>query len=100
MDVSKDLLRRVLQCANEAAGTSLSLPRGGDLPLEAFKLNSLSLFAFCLELERKCGLKFDKSFLNLGRFKSIRSAAAHIQNGGVDGAPIGARSALRRAVRR
>ena len=68
---------------NQAAGTSLTLPPGGDLPLEAFELNSLSLFAFLLELERKCGMKFDKSIFNHDQFHSIRSAAAIIQNRGL-----------------
>ena len=86
MDLSEDLLSRVLECANLAAGTSFSLPPGGDLPLEAFQLDSLSLFAFLLELERKCGLKFDESMLDQGEFQSIRSAAALIQNRGLDGA--------------
>ena len=42
MDLSEDLLKRVLQCANQAAGTSLTLPPGADLPLEAFQFDSLS----------------------------------------------------------
>ena len=86
MDVSEDLLKRVLQCANQAAGTSLTLPPDGDLPLEAFQLDSFSLFAFLLELERKCGMKFDETILNHDQFHSIRSAAALIQNGGLGGA--------------
>jgi len=86
MDVSEDLLKRVLQCANQAAGTSLTLPPDGDLPLEAFQFDSLSLFAFLLELERKCGMKFDESIFNHEQFQSIRSAAALIQNGGLGGA--------------
>lgn len=80
---SEDLVNRVLQCANRAAGTSLSLPPGGDLPLSAFELDSLSLFAFLLELERKCGMKFDERILTHDQFRSIRSAAALIQNGGL-----------------
>jgi hypothetical protein len=86
MDLSEDLVNRVLQCANQAAGTSLTLPPGRDLPLEAFQLDSLSLFAFLLELERKCGMKFDETILNHDQFHSIRSAAALIQNGGLGGA--------------
>ena len=86
MDVSEDLLKRVLQCANQAAGTSFTLPPDGDLPLEAFQLDSLSLFAFLLELERKCGMKFDETILDDEQFHSIRSAAALIQNGGLGGA--------------
>jgi hypothetical protein len=78
-DIDEDLLKRVLQCANQAGGTSLALPPGGDLPLEAFHMDSMSLFAFLLELERTCGLKFDETILN-DHLLSIRSAAALIQS--------------------
>ena len=79
----EDLLDRVLQCANQAAGTSLSLPPDGDLPLETFRMDSMSLFVFLLELERKCGMKFDEKLLNHQQFRSIRSAAALIRSGGI-----------------
>jgi Phosphopantetheine attachment site len=86
MAVPDDLLNRVLECANRAAGKSFSLPPGGDLPLEAFEFDSLSLFAFLLELERKCGMKFDETIINLDGFRTIRSAAALVQDGGLAGA--------------
>ena len=76
----EDLLNRVLQCANQAAGTSLSLPPDGDLPFETFQMDSMSLFVFLLELERNCGMKFDETLLNHQQFRSIRSAAALIQS--------------------
>ena len=82
-DSHDELLNRVLQCANQAAGTSLSLPPDGDLPFEAFQLDSMTLFVFLLELERKCGMKFDETLLNHQQFRSIRSAAALIQSGGL-----------------
>ena len=79
----EELLDRVLQCANQAAGTSLSLPPDGDLPFETFRMDSMSLFVFLLELERKCGMKFDETLLNHQQFRSIRSAAALIQSRGL-----------------
>lgn len=74
------LVNRVLECANRAAGTSFSLPPGGDFPLEAFHFDSLSLFAFILELERTCGIKFDETLLNHEQVRSIRSTAALIES--------------------
>ena len=47
-------------------------------PLEAFGFDSLSLFAFILELERTCGLKFDDTLLNHQQLRSVRSVAALI----------------------
>jgi len=83
----EELLDQVLQCANRAAGTSLALPPGGDLPLEEFRFDSLSLFAFLLELERKCGMKFDETLLNHERLRSIRSAVALIERRGLPASP-------------
>jgi acyl carrier protein len=78
---SKDkMVGRVLECANRLAGTSLSLPLDGDVPLEAFEFDSLSLFAFILELERTCGMKFDQTLLNYEKLRSIRSVAALIES--------------------
>jgi acyl carrier protein len=67
---------RVLDSANRVAGTNLSLPPDGDLPLEAFGFDSLTFFAFVLDLERSCGIKFDDTLLNHERLRSIRLAAA------------------------
>jgi acyl carrier protein len=78
MKMEQDLVHDVVACANKVAGTSLSVPRDGDLLLEAFNFDSLSLFAFILELEEKCGIKFDDALLNHERLRSIRSAAALI----------------------
>jgi hypothetical protein len=72
----------VLDCANRVAGTALHLPPGGDLPLEAFEFDSLSAFAFVLELERLCGLAFDERLLNLEELHSIRSVAALVVRSG------------------
>jgi hypothetical protein len=55
------------------------LPPDGDLPLEAFCFDSLSLFAFLLELERKCGMKFDETLLANERLQGIRAAAEIIE---------------------
>jgi phosphopantetheine binding protein len=74
-----ELVSRVLECANRVAGTSLSLPQRGDVPLEAFEFDSLSLFAFILELERTCGIKFDETLLNHEGLASVRSTAALIE---------------------
>ena len=70
------LVDRVLECANRVAGTALSLPPGDDLPLKEFGFDSLSAFAFVLELETRFGLVFDESNLDLEELHSIRSVAA------------------------
>src|SRR5262249_2709183 len=76
MKTDKELIDKVLCCANKVAGTSLSLPPDGDLAIETFHFDSLSLFAFILELEETCGIKFDDVFINYERLRSIRAAAA------------------------
>jgi hypothetical protein len=75
------LLDNILQCANRAAGTSLSLPPDGDVPISAFAFDSLSLFVFLLELERVVGIKFDESLYAHERLPSTRSVAALIGGG-------------------
>lgn len=50
------------------------------MPLEAFEFDSLSFFAFMLELERMCGMKFDEMLLNHEELRSIRSVAALIES--------------------
>jgi acyl carrier protein len=75
-----NLTARVLDSANRVAGTNLSLPPDGDLPLEAFGFDSLTFFAFVLDLERSCGIKFDDTLLNHERLRSICSAAALIHS--------------------
>lgn len=82
------LVDQVLECANRVAGTALSLPPGDDLPLKAFGFDSLSAFAFVLELESLFGLVFDESNLDLEELHSIRSVTAVVlrsqtQSGGV-----------------
>ena len=73
-----ELVARVLGCANKVAGVALELPPEGDLPLEAFGLDSLSLFAFLVEIENNFGVQFDEALLNDGELKTIRSTAAFI----------------------
>ena len=75
------LVEKVLQCANRAAGTSLSLPPDGDILLEEFGFDSLSIFAFLLELERACGLKVDRMLQDQERMQSVKSTAAIIEAG-------------------
>jgi acyl carrier protein len=77
-DSEEELLERVLDCANRITNKSLPLPPGGDLTLEDFGFDSVSLFAFLLELERTCGMKFDDVLLNQEQLSSIRSTAALI----------------------
>jgi acyl carrier protein len=79
-ETHEELLNQVLQCANRAAGTSLILPHDDDIPLEAFRFDSLSLFSFLLELERTCGMKFDETLLNQEQLHSIRSAVVLIKS--------------------
>ena len=74
--VEGQLVDEVLGCANKVAGTALSLPPGGDIALEAFAFDSLSLFAFILELERACGIQLDDAILNHEHLRSVRSTAA------------------------
>ena len=78
------LTDRVLECANRVAGTRLSMPVDGDLTLEAFGFDSLSAFAFVIELEETCGLVFDETLLEAGQSHSIRSLAALIAEGSRD----------------
>jgi acyl carrier protein len=80
--IDETLPTRVLACANRVAGTTLSLPPDGDLPIEAFGFDSLTLFAFILELERTCGIKFDDALLNHQQFSSIRTTSALIESSG------------------
>jgi len=86
------LVDRVLECANRVAGTMFWLPPGGDLPLKEFGFDSLSAFAFVLELESQFGLAFDESNLDIEELHSIRSVAAVVlrsqtQPGGVRDEP-------------
>jgi acyl carrier protein len=74
----EELAQRVLGCANRNVQKSLELPPDGDLALGDFGFDSLSLFAFLLELERTCGMKFDDALMNQEQLGSIRSAAALI----------------------
>jgi acyl carrier protein len=80
MDKRNDLVVRVLDCANRVSGNALSLPVDGDLPLEAFGFDSLSAFAFILELEATCGFEFDEALLDPQSRRSIRSVAALISS--------------------
>ena len=78
-EAADELATQVLQCANRAAGTSLSLPPGGDILLEAFAFDSLSLYSFLLELERVCGVKFDDALLAHEQLRSITATVAFIR---------------------
>jgi hypothetical protein len=81
MQTPDEPVHRVLDCANRVAGTALSLPaEGGDIPLQAFGFDSLSVFAFVLELEATCGIKFDEALLLDDRVRSIRSIAALVSS--------------------
>jgi hypothetical protein len=87
MKTEHELTLDVLACANRIARTSLSMPPGEDLPMEAFNFDSLSLFAFILELEQTCGIEFDDALLNHERLRSIRSAVALIASCGGECSP-------------
>lgn len=76
MDTSEKLVQEVLACANSVAGTAQALSPDGDLAIEAFEFDSLSLFAFIMELERVIGVPFDDVMLNHEQLQSIRSTAA------------------------
>lgn len=78
IETQEALVGRVLACANEVAGMALTMPPDGDVLLEAFEFDSLSLFAFILELERATGVQFDEVFLHHEHLHSVRSTAAVI----------------------
>lgn len=78
IEQQESLVDQVLACANGVAGMSLTMPPDGDVLLEAFEFDSLSLFAFILELERATGVQFDEVFLHHERLHSVRSTAAVI----------------------
>ena len=46
-----EMTKRVLDCANKVAGTSLKVEVDRDVELAAFNFDSLSVFAFLVELE-------------------------------------------------
>lgn len=77
-EIQQELVDRILACANGVAGMSLPMPPDGDVLLEAFEFDSLSLFAFILELERATGVQFDEVFLHHEHLHSVRSTAAVI----------------------
>jgi acyl carrier protein len=86
-----ELTNRVLACANKVAGKSLALPDGEDLALEAFQFDSLSIFAFMVELENEFGVSIDEALLNDQELRTVRSTAAFVasQQGGGTGAAAG-----------
>jgi len=75
---NSELIFRVLDCANRAAGTQLALDPEGDLPLEAFRLDSLGLFAFMVEVEKSCGIDFDEILLHSESLRTLRATADFI----------------------
>jgi len=92
MELCDALVDRVLDCANRTAGTTFSLPPGDDLSLSEFDFDSLSAFAFIIELESQFGLAFDEGNLDIEELHSIRSVAALVlrsqaQPGGVRDEP-------------
>jgi len=78
METQAELAERVLNCANRITNKSLELPPEGDLSLGDFGFDSLSLFAYILELERTCGIRFDTILLRQEQLGTIRSTAALI----------------------
>ena len=84
-----ELTTRVLACANKVAGKSLAMPEGEDLSLEAFQFDSLSIFAFMVELENEFGVSIDEALMNDEELRTVRSTAAFVasQQGGAAAAP-------------
>jgi hypothetical protein len=91
MVIHAELAERVLGCANRIANKSLTLPPDGDLLLADFGFDSLSLFAYILELERTCGITFDNVLLNQEQLGSILATAALIAATGAGIATEGCR---------
>ena len=77
MDV-EEIAVKVLEAANKAAGTSLSIGAGADIPIDDFRLDSLSLFAFMAELESSCAIRLDDAIGNYDQLRSVRSTARAI----------------------
>jgi len=73
-----EVTERLLACANSIARTNFSMGPGEDIPLEAFQLDSLSLFAFLVEVEKSFGIDFDEALLNIENLPTIRTTAAFI----------------------
>ena len=73
-----NLTARVLDSANRVAGTNLSLPPDGDLPLEAFGFDSLTFFAFVLDLGAKLRHQIRR------HAAQSRASAQHPLGGGTD----------------
>lgn len=86
-----ELTSRVLACANKVAGKSLAMPDGEDLSLETFQFDSLSIFAFMVELENEFGVSIDEALFNDQELRTVRSTAAFVasRQGGGDAAPAG-----------
>jgi acyl carrier protein len=76
----EEIVVRVLGAANRAAGTSLSIPVGGDVPIDDFHLDSLGLFAFMAELESSCAIRLDDALEGYDQLQSIRSTARAIHS--------------------
>jgi hypothetical protein len=68
----------VLDSANRVAGQPVAATRRRSSV--GIRPDSLSFFAFILDLERSCGIKFDDTLLNQEHLHSIRSAAALMQS--------------------
>jgi acyl carrier protein len=73
-----ELTPRVLKCANKVSGKSLTMPDGDDLALESFGFDSLSTFAFMIELENEFGVSLDETLFGGEDLRTVRSAAALI----------------------
>ena len=74
----EELKSRVLRCANKVSGKSLSIPDHQDLPLEAFHFDSLSTFAFMIELENEFGVSLDETLFAGEEMKTVGSTASMI----------------------
>lgn len=73
-----ELASRVLECANRVARTTVTMSPEEDIPFTAFQLDSLSFFAFLLEVEKACAFNFDDALDNQEQLRSVRSTAAFI----------------------
>jgi acyl carrier protein len=75
-----DLAQQVLDCANKVAGANLILSPDEDIALEAFHFDSLSLFAFMIELEKACAIDFDDALAHQEQLRTVRSTAQFIEH--------------------
>ena len=78
MAVSNDLATGVLAVLNRCAGTKLTLPPEGDIPLSRFGLTSFSTLSFIVDLERTFGIEVEEPALSDGSLDSLQHIVQYV----------------------